>query len=195
MNLYFRLFYILVSSLGRPAIHPCEPVVRTFRVLPWDLDAFFHMNNGRYSQIMDVARVDWMRRSRIFDAIVRGRMSGLLGGTLMRFRRALKPFERYRVRTELLGWDSRWSYVEHRFETMDGKLVAVGLSKAGLRRGNDWVDLDATVKGVWPGIQSPELPDRVVSWGSADDMLALSHRSGAPATQASPYASSSIAAE
>ena len=37
--------------------------VLTMRVWPTDLDMNVHMNNGRYLQIMDVARAEWMMRT------------------------------------------------------------------------------------------------------------------------------------
>jgi acyl-ACP thioesterase len=66
MNLYFRLLRRLLSSLFEPAAHYTAPVESRFRVLPLDLDAFGHMNNGRYLQIMDVARTHWMIRTGVF---------------------------------------------------------------------------------------------------------------------------------
>ena len=62
MNLYLRLLVIWLRTAFRPRQHPFIPTVTHFRVRPWEIDVFGHMNNGRYLQIMDLARVDWMRR-------------------------------------------------------------------------------------------------------------------------------------
>ena len=60
MNLYLRLLLIWLRN-WRSGIAHHQHVARTsFRVMPHDIDMFGHMNNGRYLQIMDVARVDWM---------------------------------------------------------------------------------------------------------------------------------------
>lgn len=174
MNLYMRLLLVFLTTIGKPRLHPRVPTARTFRVWPWDIDAFLHMNNGRYSQIMDVARIDWMRRSRILDAVIKNRWGGLLGGSLIRFRRSLKPFQRYRVWTEVVSWDERWFFLEHRFETMDGKLVAVGLTRAGLQARGKWVSTESVVDAVVPGLKSPAHPRRVLDWLNADRLLAAS---------------------
>lgn len=175
MNLYFRLIFVLLTSIGKPAQHPRVRTARTFRVWPWDIDAFLHMNNGRYSQIMDVARIDWMRRARIFDAVIKNRWGGVLGGSLVRFRRVLKPFQKYRVWTEVVSWDDKWFFLEHRFETMDGKFVAVGLTRAGLREKGGWVNTERVVGAVVPGLKSPEHPKRVLDWLNADRLLEFTH--------------------
>src|SRR5690606_35778228 len=110
MNLYFRLLAIWVLSAFGRRRHPFTPAVTRFRVRPWEIDVFGHMNNGRYLQIMDLARVDWMRRCGVADAAVAHRWSALLGGQLVCFRRSLKPLQAYTVTTRLLGWDNRWFF-------------------------------------------------------------------------------------
>ena len=175
MNLYFRLIFVLLASLGKPAQHPRVRTSRVFRVWPWDIDAFLHMNNGRYSQIMDVARIDWMRRARIFDAVIKNRWGGVLGGSLVRFRRVLKPFQKYRVWTEVVSWDEKWFFLEHRFETLEGKLVAVGLTRAGLREKTGWVHTERVVGAIVPGLKSPPHPERVLDWLHADRLLETVH--------------------
>ena len=90
MNLYFRLLRVLFGNLFAERLHHADAVTSRFRVMPHDLDAFGHMNNGRYLQIMDVARTDWMAQTGIFSAIRRYRWAPLLGGGFVRFRHSLR---------------------------------------------------------------------------------------------------------
>lgn len=53
MNLYLRLFRVLILSLWRARVFPEDEVTTHFRVWPHDVDVFGHMNKGRYLQIMD----------------------------------------------------------------------------------------------------------------------------------------------
>ena len=92
MNLYFRLIIALLSSLSKKSISPLEKTQRELRVWPWDLDILGHMNNGRYLQIMDVARVDWMKRSGILKIILKNRWGALLGGTMIRHQGCTEAF-------------------------------------------------------------------------------------------------------
>ena len=59
MNLYLRLLFVFLRNLYSDREHHSHSCESRFRVLPHDLDAFGHMNNGRYLQIMDVARTEW----------------------------------------------------------------------------------------------------------------------------------------
>jgi len=164
MNLYVRLLLTLLASLLRDRLHHEQAAETHFRVLPNDLDAFGHMNNGRYLQIMDVARIDWMLRTGVAAGIRRNRWAPVLGGGFIRFRHSLRLLQRYRVRTRLLAWDDRWFYHEHAFVDRRERCVAVGVTRAALRSQGEWVlarDVVATIK---PGAESPAVPDFLARW-------------------------------
>ncbi|GAA0347598.1 hypothetical protein GCM10009092_09970 [Bowmanella denitrificans] len=171
MNLYLRLLLALLKGFRTKQKHPLEPIVSYFRVMPWDLDVLGHMNNGRYLQISDVARMDWMSQARILNAILRNRWGALLGGSLIRYSRALKLWQKYRVVTRVTSWDERWFFIEHRFETMCGKEVACCLTRAALRSKKGWAGTQPIIDEVVPGLQSPAHCPKVSAWLNADDTL------------------------
>lgn len=164
MNLYFRLLRVLFGCLFEPALHYASPIETRFRVLPHDLDAFGHMNNGRYLQIMDVARMHWMTRTGVASAIRRNRWAPILGGGLVRYRYSLRIWETYRVRSRLLCWDEQWFFLEHTFIDSRGRHVAVGISRAALRSTGEWVSTRTVAAMVHPGAESPEAPAYVLEW-------------------------------
>ena len=164
MNLYFRLLVALVAgALGRRR-SVREVLVTSHRVWPQDLDAFGHMNNGRYLQVMDVARAQWMVRSGVFGALLRHRWSAVLGGGMVRFRHALNLGQPYFIETELVGWDQRWWYLEHRFRDRAGRPVAAGISRAALRSRGRWVPTEDVVALIEPDIEVPKMPAYVRDW-------------------------------
>jgi acyl-CoA thioesterase FadM len=171
MNLYLRLLWALLSSLPRDRLHYSSTAESAFRVLPHDLDAFGHMNNGRYLQIMDVARTEWMLRTGVFGAIRRQRWAPILGGGFVRFRFSLRLMQRYRVRTRLLGWDRRWFYLEHAFIDARERCVAKGVTRAALRASGAWVDAHEIAELVHPGAESPEIPAWVTDWMALEDAM------------------------
>jgi acyl-CoA thioesterase FadM len=158
----------LLRSWREPRSHWSIPAERWFRVWPHDLDAFGHMNNGRYLQIMDVARTAWMARTGVLRAMWQEGWSGVLGGGLTRYRHPLRPFQRYRVRTVLLSWDERWFYFEHAFVDAGGRCVAVGLSRAALRAAGDWVRTCKAVNRIDPRAEAPPPPDYLAAWIALD---------------------------
>lgn len=171
MNLYLRLLWAIISSLSRKRHHYTKACVSRFRVLPHDLDAFGHMNNGRYLQIMDVARTEWMARTGVFSAIRRQRWAPILGGGFIRFRYSLRFLQRYRVRTRLLGWDKRWFYLEHTFIDGRERCVAAGVTRAALRSAGAWVETREVVDQIEPGAESPPIPSYVSEWVNLEDEM------------------------
>ncbi|MEM1434744.1 MAG: thioesterase family protein [Pseudomonadota bacterium] len=175
MNLYFRLLATLLAGLRRPRLDPDRTLSRRFRVLPHDLDAFGHMNNGRYLQIMDVARVDWMLRTGVLGAMWSEGWGAVLGGNLLRYRHALNLLDSYDVRTRLIHWDSRWFFFEHAFVDQSGRVAALGLSRAALRRRASWVNTDDVVQIVAPDAVNPPRPQHLEDWLLAEETVE-SHR-------------------
>lgn len=171
MNLYLRLFFALAGAWFDEKRHHRTASLKTFRVWPHDLDALGHMNNGRYLQIMDVARVDWMARVGVAQCMWRNKWSAVIGSGIIRYRFALKPFQCYQVRTRLLYWDSRWWYLEHVFIDTSGRQVAVGVSKAGIRNGRQWVATSAMVSELSPGAEPPKPPAYLYRWLEIEDQL------------------------
>ena len=143
----------------------------TFRVWPHDLDAFGHMNNGRYLQIMDVSRAQWMAKTGVLTAMRQHRWSAVLGGNITRYRRSLKPFQSYSVQTSLVCWDDKWFFFKHLFIDKQNRCVAIGLSRAALRTACGWVDSHLVVGQVQPGAQSPAMPEYFKAWVSAEDIM------------------------
>ena len=171
MNLYLRLLLALLGAWRAPGLHHSEASEREFRVWPHDIDVFGHMNNGRYLQIMDVARADWMLRTGVLGAMRSNRWSAVLGGGVVRFRRSLRPMQRYRVRTRLVCWDDRWFYHEHVFLNLARDCIAVGITRAALRGGADWVTADAVVRVVHEGAVSPPVPTYLAELLAAEEAM------------------------
>jgi acyl-CoA thioesterase FadM len=176
LNLYLRLLIVWLRNFTVARRHYSQGTQSRFRVLPHDLDAFGHMNNGRYLQIMDVARVEWMLQTRIAATIRKNSWSPLLGGGLIRYRHSLKLMQVYRVHTHLLGWDRRWFFLEHSFKDSRGRCVAVGVTRAGLRTRESWVHTTDVANSVHPGATSPQLPAHISDWTALEEKI---YREGA----------------
>ena len=181
MNLYLRLLLVWLRNLSGDKRHYSHASDSRFRVLPHDLDAFGHMNNGRYLQIMDVARTEWMLQTGVAGAIRQHRWAPILGGGVIRYRHSLKLMQVYRVHTRLLGWDHRWFYLEHCFADRRDRCVAVGVTRAGLRCGGRWVHADEVANLVHPGASSPAIPRHVHDWIDLEEAMFRHGRDRRPA--------------
>lgn len=188
MNLYLRLFFKLLKALWQKRLVQ-EPVGvalhcdSAFRVLPNDIDLFGHMNNGRYSQVFDIARAEWMLRTGVFAAMRRNGWAAVIGGSTVRFRRSLKLFERYQVTTRLISWDRRWFFLEASVRTRSGDLVATGLCRAALLSRGRWLEAEQVMAEVDPEAPCPTLPAYVCDWLKAEAEMSRNVAAPGPSPQ------------
>lgn len=171
MNLYLRLLLTLVRARFERSLSTRVACCQWFRVWPNDIDAFCHMNNGRYLQIMDIARARWLLRTGTLGVIRRRRWSVALGGNLIRYRRPLRLWTSYRVSTRLVCWDDRWFSLEHQFHHTAGRMLAAGFSRAAFRGAGDWVTTDIVMDEVDTGVESPPIPGYVEAWLEVEDAM------------------------
>jgi len=132
MNLYFRLLYTLIISLFQSRVSIEEEQVLRFRCWPNDLDMNFHMNNGRYLTLMDLGRLQLIVRLGLLKDVVKHLWMPVLGEAHIRFRRPLKPFQSFELKTRIVSWDEKWVYIEQKFVSK-GELIAIGHVKGLLK--------------------------------------------------------------
>jgi len=141
-----------------------------FRVLPTDLDLNFHLNNGRYLQIMDAGRFDWLIRTGVLQSAVMQRQRVVVCGAMLKFIRELKAFEKFSVTCQLKGWDKGYFYFEHRLERCDGELAALAVVRGVLlQRGTPVSPGNIASHHGYP--RSLKLPAYIQAWKDADSMM------------------------
>ncbi len=171
MNLLFRLIRIVITALLRPRLDMLDTSELMVRVWPNDLDFNLHMNNGRYFTVMDLGRIDLMIRAGVARWMWRRKWTPVVGSETIRFRRALRPFQRYRLKTRVLCWDERWVFLEQRFETQAGELAALGLVKAVLTAERRTMRPKEALKIMGMLRRSPAMPPAVKAWALAEEWM------------------------
>ncbi|HXV22896.1 MAG TPA: acyl-CoA thioesterase [Alphaproteobacteria bacterium] len=172
MNLLFRLIRIVIAALFGPRLDMLAPSELVLRVWPTDLDLNLHMNNGRYFTVMDLGRIDLMIRTGVAAWMWRRKWTPVVGSETIRFKRALKPFQRYRLKTRVLCWDERWVFLEQRFETMSGELAALGIVKAVLTAERRTMRPKEALKIMSMLRRSPPMSPAIKAWALAEEWMA-----------------------
>ncbi len=162
MNLWLRLLWLLVTGRSRGALAaPFATSELPFRVWPHDLDVSMHMNNGRYWTLMDLGRTDLMLRMGLWRAVLRNRWTPVVSVGGIRFRRELRPWQRFVLRSRILCWGDSWAVIEHRLVSRSGEaetVNATALVRVGLydRRGRAFVPIAAMMAEMGVAAESPE---------------------------------------
>jgi acyl-CoA thioesterase FadM len=164
MNLYFRLLKLILSRFFfRKALGFLETSVIEGRVWPTDLDNNLHMNNGRYLTIMDLGRLDLILCCGYLRLCVKNRWFPIVGALKILYLKPLKPFQKFQLKTRVLGWDSKWIYIEQIFEA-DGILCAKSVLQGLFHGSQKKISTREWMKAARYQKKSPQLPKDVRAW-------------------------------
>ncbi|KAK9480576.1 hypothetical protein V1514DRAFT_324836 [Lipomyces japonicus] len=118
--------------------------VYTTRSPAMECDLNLHKSNSTYFSDLDIARTDliaglfhkWIndvkRKENRWPYVA-------LAGVVSLFRREIKPYSKFNIKSRVIGWDEKWIFVLSRFETPKGKLIATCVSKYVFKLGRKTV--------------------------------------------------------
>ena len=136
---------------------------------PWDLDLWMELNNGRAMTLYDLGRSMNAQRAGLIRAIAKRRWGMTMAGSTVRFRRRIRGFERFEMRSRAVCWDDRFIYLEQSMWKRNGECAshvvfrAAITDKSGIGAPSRVVD----AMGI-PEAVSPEMPDWIAAWCAAD---------------------------
>ena len=165
MNLWFRLIWMVLTARLRGKVQLFDTSVLRLRVLPNDLDLNGHVNNGRYFALADLGRLDFAIRTGAARVAIANRAIPLIGDAAAKFRKGLKLFQRYDIQSRLLGWDDKWTFMEHRF-VRDDRVVGAVIIRGHLRTAGGPLapSTMCAALGLAEDTGSPLLPDWALAW-------------------------------
>ena len=164
MNLLFRLFFTVIASIYRKKVDLFGVCRTPFRCWPTDLDLYFHMNNGKYFSIMDIARTDLLFRSGLSKKMAQIGWYPVVVAETSRFYKSLQVFQRFEVETQVIAWDEKYIYLQQKFFKNE-KLVCEAVVKAlFLKKSGGVVRMDDLLKFVGVSEPSPKIPAWITAW-------------------------------
>jgi hypothetical protein len=92
----------------------------------------------------------------------------IVGDAWGKFRRELKLFETFEIHTRMLGWDDKWSFLEHRF-VKDGRTAGVVVMRGVFRAPKGTMPPALLAKDLGLPEQSPAMPEWLTAWSASCD--------------------------
>lgn len=163
----FRMAKELWKFRKSAALSILQPHISTHRVWPWDLDVWFELNNGRTLTLFDLGRIPMAKRMGL-DTVARARGWGLtVAGNSTRYRKRVTAFQRLTQVSRVVGWDTRFVYLEQSFWrgeecTTHMLLRNAFISKAGM------VPPAEVLAALGQSQPSPPLPEWISDWIAAE---------------------------
>jgi len=168
MKLYFRLLFLILTQSMRSRCSVFGPCNTSLRVWPNDLDIFFHVNNGVYLTMMDLGRTDMMLRSGVFGPVRSAGWYPVVAAETIRFQRSLKLFQRFSIRTEVVGWDEKSIFIEQVFTSRDQQVAIAALDIRFLKKAGGKVSpADLFELLGEQNHDQPKLPEWISAWSVA----------------------------
>ena len=164
----FRVIKEYLTSQRLPALDPLGVHVSHHRCWPQDLDQYLEMNNGRILTVLDIGRTGLAQRVGLLDALRKHKWGLTMAGNSTRYRKRIRPFVKFRINSQAVGWDARFFYLEHTIWV--GQDCAVqALFRAAVTDKNGIVPPARVFEAVGFTAPSPVMPAWVQTWIDADN--------------------------
>ena len=163
-----RMAYQLFIHRKAPPLPPTGTHVSRHMCLPWDIDLWMELNNGRTLTLFDMGRIPLARRTGLIALLRRKRWGLTMAGASVRYRRRIRMFETVEMRSRLAGWDERFFYVEQSMWKSDGECANHIVYRAAVTGQGGIVPTSVVVKALGIAGEPHPVPDWIAAWIAAD---------------------------
>ncbi|WP_281826589.1 thioesterase family protein [Jannaschia rubra] len=164
---FVRLGWQMLKTRSAPPLGVLDPHLSHHLCLPWDLDGFGELNNGRTLTLYDLGRFTLGARVGLLAALRRRRWGLAVAGASIRYRRRVTLFQRIEMRTRVAGWDERFFYIVQSMWVDDTCTSQALLRTAVVARGRAVPTQEVAAELGWTG-PAPEMPDWIAAWIEAE---------------------------
>ena len=137
--------------------------------LPWDLDLWLELNNGRTLSIYDMGRLPMAKRSGLLAALRRRGWGLTIAGSSVRYRKRIRVFDKIEMRSRAICADHRFIYLEQSM-WVSGTCAGHALYRTAVTNADGIVSTDHILAELGPETTLPETPNWVEAWITAEDL-------------------------
>lgn len=158
----------ILRARRMPDLAPGETHIDHMRAMPWDIDPFGDLNNGRIITLSDVGRVALAVRSGLIATMRRRHWGLAMAGSTPQYRRRITMFEPLELHSTLVGLDHKFFYIEHSFYVR-GEAAANIMCRTVITSKRRLVPPSEVAREMGREDWRPALPAWVRDWAAADD--------------------------
>ena len=165
---FVRLVKDMIIARRQPPIGLTDLHVSYHMVWPWDLDGFMELNNGRALTLYDLGRLGMAFRTGLVHVLKREGWGLTMAGSSVRYRRRLRAFERFEMRSRAVCWDDKFTYLEQSMWKADGECASHVLYRSCVTDKNGIVPPAKVLAAMGQDAASPPAPDWIAAWIEAE---------------------------
>jgi len=162
-----RFAHELARHRGVPRLDLTEEHRADHICWPWDVDPWRELNNGRVLTLYDLGRVVLFIRLGFLPVLRCRGWAGTIAGVSIRYRRRVRAFDRYELRSRMIGWDDRFFYAEQSM-WRHGDCASHGLLRMAITSADGLVAAPEAARALGAPSESPALPGWVRAWAAAE---------------------------
>lgn len=164
-----RLIKEFVKFHKAPDLRIEEAHISRHMCLPWDLDFMMELNNGRTLTLYDLGRLVLAKRTGLLRAIRDNRWGLTMAGACVRYRRRIRLFEVFEMRSRVVCWDARFVYLEQSMWKKNGECAGHIVYRVAVTDTSGIVDTDRLSVALGVTHVSPPIPEWIALWIKAED--------------------------
>lgn len=165
-----RLMWQFFRHRKSSALPPNGTHISHHYCLPWDVDMWWELNNGRTLTLYDMGRLPLAGRVGLIRALKSNRWGLTMAGCSVRYRRRIRMFERVEMRSRAVCWDDKFIYLEQSLWKKNGECAGHILYRSAVTGKNGIVPPTQVIGAIDPDFENPAMPDWVEAWTKADSL-------------------------
>lgn len=146
---------------------PLATHVSHHRCMPWDLDVWMELNNGRTLTLYDLGRLVLAKRVGLLAALKRRGWGLTMAGAVVRYRRRVRMFDLIEMRSRMICWDDRFIYLEQAM-WVRGDCAGHIVYRAAIVDASGIVAPARVQAEVAPDLPAPPIPAWIMAWIAAE---------------------------
>ena len=164
-----RLFSSFIRATMSGPIGVDAVCETTFRCMPWDIDLWGEMNNGRVLTLYDVGRINLAIRTGLARVLKRENWGLVVAGSSVRYRRRVRMFDKVTMRSQVSLFEERWIYVVQSM-WVNGQPTSSVLVRTAVTKNGKAIVTDRVLEALNVADWKPEPSDWIESWKSSEEM-------------------------
>lgn len=164
---FVRLALQIFRQRRAPRIAATDVHVSHHLCLPWDLDGFLELNNGRTLTLYDLGRFGAGARIGLMDVLRERRWGLAVAGCSVRYRKRVTLFQQIEMRTRCVSWDERFVYIVQSM-WVNGTCTSQALMRTAVTSGAGTVPPADVLAALGWHDPAPQPPAWVSAWIEAE---------------------------
>ncbi len=167
---YFpRVSLTVIQACLRPKLGLSDTSIVSFYVWPFE-SHLRYVGQATVANYLELGRWDLFVRLGIVSLWIKNRWSFYAASQLIRYKKPIGRFRRYRVETRLLGWDERSFYCQHQL-TQRGTIHCVAILKMLFKKNQQTISPAEIIKRLQLKALAVNMPEGIESVSAAEKYL------------------------